>query len=246
MAGAVWLWAPAADRKPGQGRPLREMLAPLKHWRSWQFSLYYVVVFGAYVALAAWLPKYYVSVYGLSLWSASLLTALFIFPASLLRPLGGTLSDRYGPRVVLHAVLLVMTLAGLALSLPNGDYIVARPGGGEPLYVVPFRLDVWSMTALVFVLGVGMGVGKAAVYKYIPDFFPKDVGAVGGLVGMLGALGGFVLPPLFVMMLDLTGLPQTAFFALFVLTAVSLAWFLASSGKAVEAAPAETMTALAE
>jgi NNP family nitrate/nitrite transporter-like MFS transporter len=236
MAGAIWLWTPAVDRKPGQGRPLREMLAPLRHWRSWQFSLYYVVVFGAYVALSAWLPKYYEKVYGLELWLAALLTALFIFPASLLRPVGGWLSDRCGPRVVLYAVLVVMTLASLFLSLPNGEYVVARPGGGTALYVIPFRLDVWTMTALVFVLGVGMGIGKAAVYKYIPDFFPREIGAVGGLVGMLGALGGFVLPPAFVLLRDATGLPQTAFFALFVLTAVSLAWFLASPGKVAEVA----------
>ena len=39
-----------------------------------------------------------------------------------------------------------------------------------------------------------MGIGKASVYKYIPEYFPRDVGAVGGLVGTLGALGGFVLP----------------------------------------------------
>jgi NNP family nitrate/nitrite transporter-like MFS transporter len=56
----------------------------------WRFSLYYVVVFGAYVGLAAWLPKYYVDVFGVPLYEAALLTALFIFPASLLRPFGAT------------------------------------------------------------------------------------------------------------------------------------------------------------
>ena len=59
-AAAVWFLAPRPDRRPGRGRPLAEMLAPLKHVRVWRFSLYYVVVFGAYVALSAWLPNYYV------------------------------------------------------------------------------------------------------------------------------------------------------------------------------------------
>jgi len=69
-----------------------------------------------------------------------------------------------------------------------------------------------------------MGVGKASVYKYIPDYFPSDVGAVGGLVGMLGALGGFFLPPVFGMLGRWSGVPQVAFLALLGLTAWSLAW----------------------
>jgi NNP family nitrate/nitrite transporter-like MFS transporter len=69
-----------------------------------------------------------------------------------------------------------------------------------------------------------MGIGKASVYKYIPDYFPADVGAVGGLVGMLGALGGFLLPPVFGGLSRWTGTPQMAFAALLVLTLVSLGW----------------------
>jgi NNP family nitrate/nitrite transporter-like MFS transporter len=63
------------------------MLAPLSHLRVWRFSLYYVAVFGAYVALSAWLPKYYVDNFGIELKTAALLATTFIFPASLLRPL---------------------------------------------------------------------------------------------------------------------------------------------------------------
>ncbi len=80
------------------------------------------------------------------------------------------------------------------------------------------------MTVLVFIVGVCMGVGKAAVYKYIPEYFPHDVGAVGGLVSMLGALGGFFLPPMFASILELTWLPQTTFFVLFLVTTVSYMW----------------------
>ena len=69
-----------------------------------------------------------------------------------------------------------------------------------------------------------MGIGKAAVYKYIPEYFPKDVGAVGGLVGLLGALGGFFLPPLFSYAWAGTGVPQTTFAILFVITAASFLW----------------------
>jgi len=222
MAAAVWFIAPRQDKMPAKGRPFREMLEPLKHARVWQYSLHYVVVFGAYVALALRLPKYYKDTYGADLatafgWDgvnddmqllriASLLTAMFIFPASLLRPLGGYLSDRFGPRIVMYGIFTAMIGSGIMLSLP-------------------IQWSVWTFTAFVFVLGCGMGVGKAAVYKLIPEYFPREVGAVGGLVGMLGALGGFVLPPVWAYAQRWTGFPQTTFLTLLALTMISAVWF---------------------
>lgn len=227
-AAAILLICPSPDRMPGKGRPMADMLAPLKYVRVWRFSLYYVVVFGAYVALSAWLPNYYVSTFGQDLQSAALLTALFIFPASLLRPFGGWLSDKYGPRTVTYAVFVGMTAALIPLCLPNG--------------VV--QLGVASFTALMFAVGIGMGIGKASVYKYIPNYYPHDVGAVGGLVGMLGALGAFALPKAFGELGRATGSPQSAFYSLLALTVVSLVWLhvtvvrmkAADRAKAAEAA----------
>jgi len=79
-------------------------------------------------------------------------------------------------------------------------------------------------TILVFLLGCAMGVGKAAVFKHIPEYFPDNVGSVGGLVGMLGGLGGFFLPPLFAYTKAWSGFPSSTFFVLFVLAAVCTAW----------------------
>jgi len=203
LAIALWLFTPRNDRKPGAARPIMEMLRPLKYVRVWRFSLYYVVVFGAYVALSVWLPKYYVDVYHLKLQTAAFLTVLFIFPASLLRPVGGYLSDKYGARRVMYGVFGTMLGSTLLLS---------------------FGLGLLWFTVFVVIVGVGMGIGKAAVYKYIPDYFPKDVGAVGGLVGMLGALGGFFLPLIFAAVYARTGIPQTTFFVLFLLVVISFGW----------------------
>ncbi|HVK12348.1 MAG TPA: MFS transporter, partial [Gemmataceae bacterium] len=214
MAVAIFAIAPKADRKPGKGRPLGEMLSPMKYVRVWRFSLYYVVVFGAYVALSAWLPDYIRTNYfadlppAEGLRNAALLTALFIFPASLLRPLGGYLSDKFGPRAVTYAVFIGMTLATVPLCLPRD--------------VLP--LSAAGFTVLLLLVGVGMGVGKASVYKYIPNYFPNDVGAVGGLVGLFGALGGFILPKLFGTLGRATGVPQAAFVVLLALSLGSLVW----------------------
>lgn len=89
---------------------------------------------------------------------------------------------------------------------------------------MPFELGVVAFTMILFVVGITMGVGKAAVYKHIPEYFPNDVGAVGGLVGTLGALGGFILPPPFAYLQRWTGMPQSTFFILFVLTLISAIW----------------------
>ncbi len=206
MAAALWFLSPRPDRRPGSSRSFAEMHKVLRFVRVWRFGLYYVVVFGAYVALSLWLPKYYVDVFGLPLATAALLTTLFIFPASLLRPVGGWVSDVLGARKVMHLVFGSIILLCLPLSLPG---LVTSP---------------WLFTLGVVSIGVCMGIGKAAVYRYIPDYFPNDVGAVGGMVGLLGALGGFFLPATFGYLGVATGVPQTTWLVLAVLSGASLAW----------------------
>ena len=203
MAAVVWSVSPTPDPRPGRGRPLEELLRPLRVVRVWRFGLYYIIVFGAYVALALWLPKYYVDVYGFDLKAAGLLASLFVFPASLLRPFGGYLSDRLGARPVTYTAFIVMCLAFAALTVSMGP---------------------WLFTVLVVVVGAMMGIGKASVFKYIPEYFPRDVGAVGGLVGAIGGLGGFVLPLVFAWAEGASGRPQSIFLVLLVCAIVSLAW----------------------
>ncbi|MCX7783518.1 MAG: MFS transporter, partial [Meiothermus sp.] len=153
MALAMWFLTPRVDRKPGQGRPFLEMLRPLQNIRVWRFSLYYVVVFGAYVALSAWLPKYYVDVFGLPLYQAALLTALFIFPASLLRPVGGYFSDRYGARRVMYWTFGSMLFATWLLSMPNGHIVLYLPSRLESdgmREVMHYTMTVWPFTCLLY------------------------------------------------------------------------------------------------
>ena len=69
-----------------------------------------------------------------------------------------------------------------------------------------------------------MGVGKAAVYKHIPEYFPERVGSVGGLVGALGALGGFFLLPIFGYVQSITGIKSSPFGILFLFTTICLLW----------------------
>ena len=229
LAAAVYWSFTYTDHAHRKKASLGEMLAPLRHVRVWRFSLYYFLVFGGYVALSLWLPKYYMDVYGFDLRTAALLTALFVFPSGIIRAPGGWLSDRFGPRTVMYWVLGTCGVASFVLMLPDVQLAFAVPpkyAAGGSTMSLSLRVGPGLFTVLVFVLGLAMGVGKAAVYKHIPHYFPDRVGAVGGLVGVIGGLGGFVMPILFGALAQRTRLPTTTFMFLFWLSLVSLVWMI--------------------
>jgi NNP family nitrate/nitrite transporter-like MFS transporter len=87
-----------------------------------------------------------------------------------------------------------------------------------------FQANVWIFAVLVILLGSIWGIGKAAVYKLIPDYFPEEVGVVGGMVGVLGGLGGFVCPIIFGYLLEWTGLWSSCWMFMFALSLVCLIW----------------------
>ena len=216
----------AARRKAGvKPEPLSAMLVPLKNLQVWRFSLYYFFVFGGFVALALWLPRYYTGVYGLDIVTAGMLAAAYSIPGSLFRVLGGTLSDKVGARKVMYWTLIGSVICTFLLSYPATHYVVSGIRG-------PIAFDIAigfvPFTVLTFALGFFMSLGKAAVYKHIPVYYPNRVGSVGGVVGLIGGLGGFFMPIAFGFMNDLVGVWTSCFMLLFVVSAGSLAWMHAA------------------
>jgi NNP family nitrate/nitrite transporter-like MFS transporter len=212
----------AAQRRRGaKPRSAMLQLAPLRQLQVWRFSLYYFFVFGAFVALALWLPHYYVGAYGLDIATAGILGAVYSLPASLFRAYGGWLSDRCGARKIMYWTFGVSLACTFVLSYPATDYVVH---GIEGPIAFTFAIGVVPFAILTFALGFVMSLGKAAVYKHIPDYYPDHVGAVGGLVGMIGGLGGFILPIAFGAMNDLTGVWTSCFMLLFALVGTALLW----------------------
>ncbi len=201
--------------------PAWMQLSPLKKLQVWRFSLYYFFVFGAFVALALWLPRYAQGVYGLGLKEAGLIAASYALPGSIFRAFGGWLSDKYGARSVMYWTFAGSAVICFMLSYPSTQYVV---DGIQGPITFTIAVPLYVFVMLIVALGFFMSLGKAAVYKHIPVYYPDNVGSVGGLVGMIGGLGGFILPITFGVMNDAIGVWTSCFMLLFVITSLALVW----------------------
>lgn len=184
-----------------------------------RYAQYYSVVFGGYVGLSLWMPQYYVNQYGFGIEAAAFLAACFSLPGGVLRAMGGWLSDRFGAYRTTWAVMWVALAGFFVLSYPSTDFVIHSAHGP-----IAFHLGLGPVfyTVIMFIVGVAMAVGKASVFKFIGDSYTDNIGAVSGVVGLAGGLGGFVLPILFGLLVDLTGVRTTCFMLMFGATAVSL------------------------
>lgn len=200
---------------------LREQLALLKDPGVLRYSQYYSVVFGGYVALALWMTKYYVGEYGMGLKTAAFLAACFSLPGGVLRAFGGYLSDKFGAYKVTWAVMWVCWVCFFLLSYPQTDLVIKTTSGSTSFHI---GLNVTLFTILMFTVGVAMAVGKASVFKFVADDYPHNIGAVSGIVGLAGGMGGFLLPIMFGALEDFTGIRSTSFMLLYGTVCVSLVW----------------------
>ena len=222
LATAVMFWlltaSDPAHRVKGD-TSFSAQLAMLKNPRVLRYCQYYSVVFGGYVALALWMTQYYIGEYGFSIELAALLAACFSLPGGVLRALGGWISDRYGAHHTTWWVMWVCWVAFFILSYPQTQFTVQGVDGPQSFSI---GLNAWMFTVLLFVVGIAMAIGKASVFKFISDEFPQNMGAVSGIVGLAGGLGGFVLPIMFGALLDITGIRSSCFMLLYGTVCVSL------------------------
>ena len=107
------------------------------------------------------------------------------------------------------------------LSYPQFDVTFITVNGPKSFSL---GLNVYVFTALMFILGIAWAFGKASVFKYISDDYPKNIGTISGIVGLAGGLGGFLLPIMFGALMDLTGIRSSAFMLMYGVVWVSLIW----------------------
>jgi NNP family nitrate/nitrite transporter-like MFS transporter len=166
--------APAPAAAPGQRKGLGAMMQVLTREKlSWLLAAFYFLTFGGFVAFSIYLPTLLKDEFQLTPADAGFRTAGFVVLATLLRPLGGWLSDRIGGARVLAAVFVGVAPFALLLAWPS---------------IIPFTVGALGCAAL-------LGLGNGAVFKLVPQYFPGQTGTVTGLVGAMGGLGGF-FPPL--------------------------------------------------
>jgi NNP family nitrate/nitrite transporter-like MFS transporter len=174
----VWglIFYVTAKPSPTAVRPktLAESLAPLRTSKiAWILSLFYFLTFGGFVALALYMPTLLRELFELSPTDAGARTAGFVILATAMRPVGGSLADKFGGDKVLVFVFGAIAALSLFLSFVS---------------IVPFTIGALGCAA-------ALGLGNGAVFKLVPQYFPKETGTVTGLVGAFGGLGGF-FPPL--------------------------------------------------
>lgn len=210
------------ERKRSRRYPtLGEQLSPLLETRVWRFGLAYFFVFGGFVALALWLPKYYVAEYGLDLKTAAFITLFFTLPSGVIRALGGWISDKWGGGTVTWWVFWVSIVCLFFLSYPPTTFTVHGIKGDISFHIA---VGVTLFTILIFIVGIAQGIGKASVYRSLADHYPENMGSVGGLVGVIGGLGGFTLPIMFGVAADATGVRSSTFMLMYAVLAGVMIW----------------------
>ena len=221
-AGIFWVFSSSnPDHLVKSNVPLRQQLSMLKDPRVLRYCQYYSVVFGGYVGLSLWMTKYYVNEYGFNIKTAALLAACFSLPGGVLRAMGGYLSDRIGAYKTTWWVMWVCWVAFFILSYPQTDFTITTVSGPRTFHI---GLSPTLFTIVLFMVGIAMAIGKASVFKFISDEFGQNIGAVSGVVGLAGGLGGFILPIMFGALVDLTGVRSSSFMLLYGTVCVSLIW----------------------
>jgi len=192
--------APAPASAHGKG--FAAMLEVLTTERlSWLLAAFYFLTFGGFVAFSIYLPTLLRDEFHLTPADAGFRTAGFVVLATLLRPMGGWLSDRIGGARVLSAVFLGVAPFAMLLAWSS---------------VIPFTVGALGCAAL-------LGLGNGAVFKLVPQYFPNQTGTVTGLVGAMGGLGGFFPPLLLAFFRSRTGAIWPAF--LFLAGTALLLWW---------------------
>lgn len=176
-------------------------------WRTWILTFFYFVTFGGFIALTVWLPTYWADFFKISIVKAGLLTAAYSLSSSLLRVLGGFYSDRIsGERVVFYSFIIV-GVGALTMMLAPRTFSIAFAGQ--------------------MLMALGMGFANAGVFKLVPKYTPAAVGGAAGIVGGLGAFGGFAIPPVMGLFVKLygTGGYASGFSVFLILAVVALILF---------------------
>ncbi|MGM8251091.1 MFS transporter [Clostridium perfringens] len=167
-----------------KGKASETLLISAKSWKTWALVFIYFTTFGGFLALTGWFPNYWMTYFGLNMKVAGLLTALYSILTSLTRIYGGKVADKNGGEIT--------TIVSLGIALIGS-------------ICMTFASTMTLAIIGIILLAIGMGVANAAVFKIVPNAVPEAMGGASGWIGGLGALGGFLIPPVMASFLNRSG-----------------------------------------
>ncbi|RCV88564.1 MFS transporter [Billgrantia montanilacus] len=228
VAGLLWLFA--EDESPAE-LPEPDVLdeAPpptAGRWHDglpapavWRLALYYSFFYGAFVALALWLPAYLAAQYQLPLKSAALWALLFTLPGGLGQIVGGALADRRDFRDLRWWVSACVMACLFLLSYPDFSMQIHGVHGDLALH---FSMPLWGFVGLLAVMGLAMGIGKGSLMCLLHRDHGHDMSRAGGLALALGGLFAALLPLMFVFGNEWIGLRTAGFMFLYAALALCM------------------------
>jgi len=178
-----------------------QIKAVSKNEKLWILCLFYFLTFGSFVAFTVYLPNFLVSHFGLEKVDAGMRTAGFIVIATIMRPIGGWLGDKYNPYKILMILFAGLTIASILLA---------------------FSPDIHLYTVGCLVIAFCAGTGNGTIFKLVPLYFTKQAGIANGMISAMGGLGGFFPPLLLTILFNMTGHYAIGFMALSMVALASL------------------------
>ncbi|MCJ0909345.1 NarK/NasA family nitrate transporter [Mammaliicoccus sciuri] len=173
----------------------------INNYKLYYFSFWYFITFGAFVAFGLFLPNFLVSHFEIDKVDAGIRTGIFIAIATLLRPIGGMLGDKFNAINVLKVFFIGLIAGAIVLSISH--------------HLILFTIGCLTVS-------VCAGIGNGLVFKLVPTYFTKEAGVVNGIVSMMGGLGGFFPPLIITLVTSLTGSNHLAFFMLAIFGVIAL------------------------
>ena len=167
-----------------KGKASETLLISAKSWKTWALVFIYFTTFGGFLALTGWFPNYWMTYFGLNMKVAGLLTALYSILTSLTRIYGGKVADKNGGEITTIVFLGIALIGAICMT---------------------FASTMTLAIIGIILLAIGMGVANAAVFKIVPNAVPEAMGGASGWIGGLGALGGFLIPPVMASFLNRSG-----------------------------------------